>query len=264
MIIGVGSLFTRKRAGIALPAPVAAYIAAAGITNPTEKTAVTNLYNSLVSAGVYSRFDRLQPISPSSLSAAAFDLVTATATITWVNSPTDAASGVTFDGATQYGLDVQTMDQYPIYGLANDQGSAGIYVTGTGSGSGIRQLMGAGALNGFQRSGTGNMNLNLKSGGQSPGVLFSTGFWAANKFTSSNFSMYKNGSLIGNSSVPSSGTAPAIQMAWGCLNTGGNFIRFLSETIAFGYVGGSFTDAEQAQISTIVNAYQTALSRNVY
>lgn len=249
-----------------LPAPVAAYISNAGISNSTEITAVTTLYNSLVSAGLYSRFDRLQLISPTSLSAAAFDLVTGTATITWTNAPTESTSGVLFDGATQYGLDVQTMDLYPVYGINNDQGSLGIYITNTGAGSGIRQLMGAGALNGFQRSGTGNMSLNIKNAGQSPGFTFSTGLWTANKFASNNFSMYKNGSLIGNSSVPSSGTAPTIQMAWGCLNTGSSFIRFLSETMAFGYAGGSFSDAEEAQISTIINAYQAQLPtpRNVY
>lgn len=250
-----------------LPAPVAAYISCGSISNSTEIAAVSTLYNSLVSAGLYSRFDRLQPISQTSLSAASCDLVSGTSTLTWVNAPTFSANGVTFDGATQYGLDSQTMDQYPIYGVNNDQGSMGVYVQGLTVVSALRQLMGAGTASSFQKGGTGSMTFMVKGAGQSPGVTLAAAFWTANKFSASNFSMYKNGSPIGNSSVPSPGAAPTIQLAWGCLNNGGgSFLRFEPYTIAFGFVGGSFTDAEEVQISTIINTYETSLPtpRNVY
>lgn len=51
------------------------YFAFAKITDPTEKAAVTSLYNKIKDAGIYDRLDRLFLCSPTSESAAKIDFI---------------------------------------------------------------------------------------------------------------------------------------------------------------------------------------------
>ena len=100
--------------GLSLPtydADAQAYITAAGITDTTEQAAVNQLVLDLKGTGstpsstdLWTDAAAFYPISPTSLSAAAYNLRdTTTFNMTWANSPTHASTGVTFDGLTQYG-----------------------------------------------------------------------------------------------------------------------------------------------------------------
>lgn len=88
-----------------------AYITAAGITDATEIAAVERLFLDLKGTGsttnnsnIYSKFYTLYPISPTSLSAAAVNAVNpATYDMTWYNSPTHTATGVSGNAASMYG-----------------------------------------------------------------------------------------------------------------------------------------------------------------
>ena len=105
----------------------AAYIASAGITSRAECEAVNQLVKDLKGTGsttnntdVWSDIDVFNPISPTSLSAASYNLKDpATFQTTWVNSPTHTSSGVVGNGTTQYG---DTNFNPSVNGLQDDFG----------------------------------------------------------------------------------------------------------------------------------------------
>jgi hypothetical protein len=87
-----------------------AYITAAGITDPTEQAAVIQLVSDLKGTGsttnntdVWSDSYTIYPLSPTSLTAAEYNLKDPTQNITWFNSPTHAITGITGNGTNKYG-----------------------------------------------------------------------------------------------------------------------------------------------------------------
>jgi len=95
---------------IALDSDAIAYIAAAGITDPTEQAAVNQLVLDLKGSGsttnntdVWSDSYTIYPLSPTSLTAAKYNLKDPTQNITWLNSPTHAYTGITGNGTDAYG-----------------------------------------------------------------------------------------------------------------------------------------------------------------
>ena len=88
----------------------AAYITAAGITDATEQAAVIQLVSDLKGTGsttnntdVWSDSYTIYPLSPTSLTAAEYNLKDPTQNITWNNSPTHATTGITGNGTNAYG-----------------------------------------------------------------------------------------------------------------------------------------------------------------
>ena len=92
-------------------ADTSVYLATASITDTTEQAAVNQLVLDLKGTGstpnstdLWTDAAAFYPISPTSLSAAAYNLRDTTSfNMTWANSPTHASTGVTFNGSTQYG-----------------------------------------------------------------------------------------------------------------------------------------------------------------
>jgi hypothetical protein len=87
-----------------------AYITAAGITDATEQAAVNQLVLDLKGTGsttnntdVWSDSYTIYPLSPTSLTAAEYNLKDPTQNITWLNSPTHATTGITGNGTNAYG-----------------------------------------------------------------------------------------------------------------------------------------------------------------
>ena len=87
-----------------------AYFTAAGITDTTEKDAVNQLVLDLKGTGsttnntnVWDDLYVVNPLSPTSLAAAAYNLKDPTRNITWFNSPTHATTGISGNGTNMYG-----------------------------------------------------------------------------------------------------------------------------------------------------------------
>lgn len=81
-----------------------AYISAAGITSPTQQTAIDNLVTSLKASGMWANLYAFYPLMGSSLTAMSYNLKnTAQYQITWANTPSIVSGGLSFNGTTQYG-----------------------------------------------------------------------------------------------------------------------------------------------------------------
>ena len=115
--LGISNSISGKISGFgAAPAPsydpdAVAYFTAASITDVTEKDAVNQLVLDLKGTGsttnnsdVWTDMLAFYPISPTSLAAAAYNLIDPTLyEIDWKNSPTHSTEGIEFDGTAQYG-----------------------------------------------------------------------------------------------------------------------------------------------------------------
>ena len=114
--LGIGNSVSGKVSGFGggggggIDPDAQAYITAAGITNPTEQAAVNQLVLDLKGTGsttnntdVWSDSYTIYPLSPTSLTAARFNLKDPTKNIDWNNSPTHAITGITGNGSDAYG-----------------------------------------------------------------------------------------------------------------------------------------------------------------
>jgi hypothetical protein len=81
-----------------------AYIIAAGITSTAEKNAINNLVISLKASGMWSSLYAFYPLMGSSLTGMSYNLKNPSEyRITWANTPTLVAGGLSFNGTSQYG-----------------------------------------------------------------------------------------------------------------------------------------------------------------
>jgi len=113
--LGIGNSISGKVSGFGgggggIDPDAQAYITAAGITDPTEQAAVNQLVLDLKGSGsttnntdVWSDSYTIYPLSPTSLTAAKYNLKDPTQNITWLNSPTHAYTGITGNGTDAYG-----------------------------------------------------------------------------------------------------------------------------------------------------------------
>lgn len=109
--IGGGGFYPAGSGGGSLDPDAEAYLTAAGISDATEIAAVNQLVLDLKGTGsttnnsdIWTQSYILYPISPTSLSAASYNLKDPTQNqITWFNSPTHSATGVQGNGTNQYG-----------------------------------------------------------------------------------------------------------------------------------------------------------------
>jgi hypothetical protein len=76
--------------------------------------------------------------------------------------------------------------------------------------------------------------------------------------------MFMNGSQIGSTltTTYAGGFTPS-SIYIGAQNNGGNAVEFGSKQCAFASIGDGLTDADALNLYTIVQAYQTALGRQV-
>jgi hypothetical protein len=88
------------------------------------------------------------------------------------------------------------------------------------------------------------------------------GLLIGNRANSTNEKYYHKGSLIDNLTVSSS-ALPTQSIYLGCYNSGNVGSLFSSKQTAFASIGDGLTDTEAANLYTRVQAYQTALARQI-
>jgi hypothetical protein len=261
-----------------IPAIVRAYVTNAGITNPAEITAVTNFYNSMVSNSLWSLFDRIWLISPTSLNAATYDLVTGTAQLTLVNSPVlNTNFGLEFNGTSQYAQSDQNLSVYTNYNATSYQGNISIYVTVNNTNpanptlvdvyGSIRVSNSANFLSFVGPTATfaTNVKATTASNASHASTSIKNGFFSTSRNSQTSLTLYQNGSSLATSSTSGTpGTTFAYPIVFGAAYSTGSVIGYSSVFVTAFTIGGALTSGQQATFSTIVNTLMTALSRNVY
>jgi hypothetical protein len=228
--IGVGVAFQRvSQAG--LDPSAAAFIVAAGITNPTEILAINQLVVDLKAYSMWNLFNAIYPFVGGTSSSNSYNLVTTDSfQITWFGGVTHDSNGVTFNGINGYG---DTGYDESIWETFGDT-SRTIYDRTNTIDFGC-QIGVQGSGGGYQRNYMGNrFNGNryyidcydVADGyGRLTGVSAdSRAMWLSSRtsLSAGGFSVYKNGTSIATTTNANSGTQPNVNTWIGGLNANGS------------------------------------------
>jgi hypothetical protein len=245
-----------------------AFLTAAGITNSTQGQAIQNLTSGLKQNLLWNKFNAIYPFVGSTATAhkwnlkdpsdldAAFRLSFAGG---WTHSSTGATPNGTNGIANTFLSPFTTLSQNNVhisyYSRTNNSLPAAVEIGSLGASSiqlSIQVRSGTDKLNVVIHDALGNESTNTNA----------QGFFIGSRISSTQSKGYKNGTLLGTSST-TSGTPPNFAVGIGGRNNSGVADLFTNREVAFASIGSGFSDSEASNLYTVVQAYQTALSRNV-
>jgi len=265
--IGWGEIYADSWSGdtniIGLASDAAAYFTAASIVDATEQAAVIQLVKDLKGTGsttnntdVWSDLLTLYPISPTSLAAAAFNLIDPSSyEITWYNSPTHGDDGIESDGSTSYGDSGYQADN----SVDNDVGLtvAFEYPPGGGTPLGARDttgddfyLMMRGASN--TRRFYAGENTEFVTGGSDLSTAVFTGIRRA----ADDKELYKNGASVGTNTNTDSNGLPALNLFVLASNQDGSPAQYMPSGINTNFLA-AHTALSDNQIDDLYDAITT-------
>lgn len=222
----------------------------AAITDPVQKSAVTNLTISLKSAGIWAKMRALYPLVGGTAASHSHNLKSASYQITWNGAMTHNANGVTGAGGNgDTGLDMTPMNP--------DSISFGVYCKSAAITT-TRDISGASDGYSLYIYHTNSVYASLGDAGiwvyPVPAETDARGFFVAHRQSATIAKIFKNGSVISVDSNNTHGIASP-----------GNFL-FLNTSLhnhALVFISDGLADADVAALNTAVTTYQTALGRNV-
>lgn len=242
-----------------------AYFTAAGITDFTQKQAYNTLVLTLKSYSIYSKMFALYPFLGGTASSHKWNAINPLDTdgafrIVWNGTVTHSANGVQGNGTTGYG---DTKFVPSTSGFTTTNGSFGIYIrTNVAGGYDFSATNGAGSSSQavIARYTDGNFFVGYGTL-SSVANADSRGLFCCVRNGASNNEGFKNGTRVINAAA-----VQALQtstMTIGADNRVGVYTEFSSRQYALAYIGQAMSTTEQADLYTAVQAFQTALGRNV-
>jgi len=233
----------------------------ADITDATERTAVNNLAVGLKANGTWSKYHAIYPFVGGTASRHSYNLKnTAQYQITWSGTTTHDANGTTGNGSTGYGntgyiesvAGTQNDTHLSIYSRTNNFGER----TDIGSRSASESFI-------TLRWSDGNLYTLLSAtAALARANSTSQGYFLTTRLNSTTLSLYRNGSLLQSSTLATTARTTIAHFI-SVLNDNGTPTYYSNRNYAFATIGLGLTAAEAAADYTTIQAYQTALSRQV-
>lgn len=238
-----------------------AFITAAGITNPTQQSAIRTLVTDLKGYNIWTKFKAIYPIVGGTEAQHKWNLkdprdLDAAFRLQFTNGWTHSSNGMTPLNAfadtflipsTSLGLNSIHLSYYSRTNIVAAQHDMGTF----GGGSQQTYLM-------FSYNTQRYVAIN-NSGFLVPLLSNTTGLLIDNRRNSTQLQSYKSGSLVNTASV-SSAVLPTTKIYLGVTNgLGPNSTK----QCAFASIGDGLTDTEASNFYTAVQAYQTTLGRQV-
>lgn len=242
-----------------------AYFTAAGITDFTQKQAYNTLVLTLKSYSIYSKMFALYPFLGGTASSHKWNAINPLDTdgafrIVWNGTVTHSANGVQGNGTTGYG---DTKFVPSTSGFTTTNGSFGIYIrTNVAGGYDFSASNGVGSSSQAVIARYTGDNFFVGYGTlSSVANADSRGLFCCVRNGASNNEGFKNGTRVINAAA-----VQALQtstMTIGADNRVGVYTEFSSRQYALAYIGQAMSTTEQADLYTAVQAFQTAIGRNV-
>jgi len=244
-----------------------AFFTAANITDTTQKDAVNTMVLSLKSNSLWDKLVAIYPMVGGTSSTHKFNLkspidLDGSYRLTFGGSTNHDSKGVLFNGSNAYANTY--LNSNSIY-LSQNSTSMWFYSTG-GKPSGNfdeRIIMGANNITlNTPYSSLNHSQLRDSYGGtDTKNTSFGNGFLGISRISSSNFVYYINGSSLFTAYADSQTISDRNLFIGACNdNNNPNYYSFL--WCGFSAIGTGLTSVESSTLSTIVTAYETALSRN--
>lgn len=257
-----------------------AFFTATGITDNNIKCAVNQLVLDLKSAGIWSKIVALWPIAGGNATAHAINLKNPSSyPLTFVGGPTHSASGVDYNGSTQY---IQT-GFVPSTGLSSDNAFYALYngddtPNAGGSGDDFSSLLESHTNVVWMATSYTDGSLyaeayNANSGGGRVSQPYSTnpqwqdsrGLWTITRTASNDLRWFRNTTQAGSTATGSGGTRPSSQIYVAARHGSGgaasDFSSRETRLICFGNDG--LTPTENTAWNTAVQNYQCRMGRKV-
>jgi hypothetical protein len=247
------------------------FITAAGITDATQQSAIRQLVADLKSNSLWSKMVAIYPFVGAAASPHSYNLKDPTLyQITWHGTVTHNANGITPNGTTGYGdtgLNGNT-------NLSLNDFSCGVY-SRTASTAVSAELGSSGSSSSYcemyVRYTDNKMYCEMYS---SPGiselsgtVTNSQGLFTGTRRGTNNatdLEIYRNATSIANGSAgTATGTIPNKNLYIGASNNISGAAEFSARNLAFAFYGKGLTDTDVSNLYTLVQTYQTTLSRQV-
>lgn len=231
------------------------FIIRAGITNAGQKSAINNLATSLKGAGLWSSFYGLYPIVGGTAGSHSENLISSSYDIVWNGTMNHSANGVkaAAEDAANYGDTTIPNNVAGNTSVSFGHYSRENFVTAVGH----RAVIFNGLGGSFSPYVDGNHYVDswevTSRIGPIGGGIRSDGLLGSSRTASNDHRAYRNGAQIGSTSSGVQGAMNATTMMFGQS----------SHQIAFVYYAAGFTPTQNATLYTIVQAYQTALGRQV-
>jgi hypothetical protein len=238
-----------------------AFITAAGITNPTQQSAINTLVVDLKGYNIWTKFKAIYPIVGGSASSHAVNLKTpGTYNMSFATGVTHSSTGMISGGAgyadtnLNQSLLSQNSTHLSFYSRTNlnaNQAEIGIH-------AGNYNLMQ------IRVSGTGYYLINTP-GLPTVAEADSRGFFIGNRQASNDIDAWKKGVKILNGTTASGTVASGnlFLLAYNNIQGGGGAAAVSTKQCAFASIGDGLTDTEAANFYTAVQAYQTTLGRSI-
>jgi len=250
--------------GVSYDVDAQAFITATGITNNTQKSAVNQLVLDLKSYSIWTKMKAVYPFVGGTATTHKYNLkdprdLDAAYRLVFVNGWTHSSTGALPNGTDAYAdtklsaLNVSTTNHLSYYSRTTSVGvtcEVGCYDSTTAT---INQLR----VCGNYASGSISLPLSFTS------TTDAKGFWVGSKRGISDREIYKNSTSEATSSTvePTNNPNKIIYLGARNENTGANL--FSNKECAFASIGDGLTDAEEANFYTVVQNFNTTLSRNI-
>ena len=247
-----------------------AFITAAGITDSTQKSAITQLVLDLKSANIWTKMKAIYPFVGGTAESHRWNLKNSSLfKIDWYGGGTHSPNGYLPNGNSYGNTNLNV--------LANmNQNSTHLsYYSRTSNSAGSSAEIGALTTSPIQYS---HMHLYYTGGSYTDKFLpmintniveaslpmtNSLGHYIGNRATSSIIVAYKNGSIVMNANTNTSVTLPNLDYYIGAININGTANNYSVRNCAFASIGDGITDAEATAFYNAVQKFQITLSRAV-
>ena len=252
-----------------LDADAQAFISAAAITNATQIDAINNLVEGLKADGIWSKMKAIYPFIGGTASTHKFNLkdprdLDAAFRLLFVGGWTHSSTGALPNGTSGYANTFLT----PATTLTLNNSHLSYYSRSNVAG---RTGIAIGSYNNVFTSGNqiairwtdDNFYSNIDNAALIVATnTNTTGFYITSRTASNLIKSYKNNSLLG-SNTTSSVTLNNAAIFLGARSDGGLVVLFDNKECAFSSIGDGLTDTEAANYYTRVQAFQTALNRQL-
>lgn len=248
-----------------------AFITAAGITNPTEISAINTLVNDLQGYGLWTKMKAIYPFVGGTSTTCKYNLkdprdLDAAFRLVFNGGWTFASTGVTPNGTNGY---ADTKFNNQANWTSSSNGSMG-FVSRTNQ-VGVICDMGSGTISSGANSSTiysrfdgDNYYSGLNCTTVVPGNTNTStiGFFVTSRISSSSYTRYKRGSSTINTTVTDSvGSNPNTSIFIGAGNSSGSASSYSSKQFTFAFMGDGLTQTEVDNYYTSVLTFNNALSR---
>jgi hypothetical protein len=248
-----------------------AVVATGGTLNATISAATNTLFSSLKSNGLYTSMKAMYPFIGSTSGSCAINAVSpGTYNISWFGGMSFGVSGATGNGTNGWGNTnliqtafTQNSVSAGVYQITSLSGGAE-FVFGNFSTGGLPAIQ----LSTYLTTLGGNYAYRLGSTSiTSQTYSGNTGMFVISRTTGSTttHNLYRNGSLINSTSNSyTATTTPNAIYVFARQGSGGATQEFSPQTLAFIFFADGLSGSQVSTLSSIINTFNTSLSRNVY